>query len=137
MASKHISQAYIARICDYGIGRILERIETGETVKSVAVSLGMSRGFLSTFMNKDPFTADTLALCRAIAAQRRLATHADGVGRPEAREYATSGPAMHLEALERINRRATKAAPPVDHGAYLAALEANSKRKPLARGANH
>lgn len=134
MAGKHVSQAYIARICDYGIGRVFERVENGETIKSIAVSLGMSRAFLSTFLNKDHVSAELLALCRVVAAHRRLAAHPEGEGRPEARNYSTNGPAIHLEALGLISRRTVSVmsvGPPAvvarttHHEAFLAAFQAS------------
>jgi hypothetical protein len=133
MASKRISQEYIERIRAYGMERVFERVESGETVGSIAVSLGMSRGFLSTYLNKDPFSSDLLILCRAVAAYRRLAAHPEGHGRPEARSYAVDGPAIHLGLIKRraasveflpAAPRVVQATAARNHAELLAALQA-------------
>lgn len=120
MAGKPISRKYMARIRDYGIANIFERVENGETVKSIAATLHMSRGWLSTYLNHDPYTAEALALCRAVAAYRRLAALADAAGSIEARRYVANcmkvdthtlrlgvanSSALHLEALKRAEKQ--------------------------------
>ncbi|GEM_PF-4607994 len=70
MAGKPISRMYEDRIFAYGVEKIYDRVENGETIKAIALDLGMSRGWLSTYLNHDDSAAELLALCRAKAALR-------------------------------------------------------------------
>jgi hypothetical protein len=74
MAGRPIKRAYEAKIAAVGIEQMLSRVESGESIKDIAASLGMSRPFLSAFLNRDPLTADALCLARALAAQNRIAS---------------------------------------------------------------
>jgi hypothetical protein len=98
MAGKPISRIYETRILDYGVAKIFDRVENGETLKDIATSLGMSRGWLSTFLNQDPCAGECLALARANAAYKRL------VARREALQLSKNGEA-HLRALKMIEQR--------------------------------
>ena len=111
MAGRPIKRAYEAKIAEVGIEQMLSRVESGESIKDIAASLGMSRPFLSGFLNRDPLTADALCLARALAAQKRIASR-EREGDPGAERWirkvhaAATGPvnaaAQFLEALKRI-----------------------------------
>ena len=106
MAGQPIRRAYEAKIEKIGIQNILQRVEDGENLKTIAEALGMSRTFLSTYLNRDAYTADALHLCRALAARARLAAYPMGVGRSGVRHWIENAPALHLAALKRLRREA-------------------------------
>jgi|SRR6185369_2204397 len=87
MAGKVISRAYNEKIEEVGIFSILERVESGDTLQTIAKSLGMSRPFLSTALNRDRTTAEALCIARAIAATKRLAAHPEQGG-----QFSSDGP---------------------------------------------
>ena len=102
MAGKPISRAYAALIEKVGISTILDKVANGETMGSIASGIGVSRWFLSTYLNRDTYVADALNLCRAHAAHKRLAAHPKEMGGREARQWVADAPAMHLAALKTI-----------------------------------
>jgi hypothetical protein len=56
MPGRAISIAFRGKIEEVGIFTILERVEKGDALQNIAKSLGMSRPFLSTFLNRDRVT---------------------------------------------------------------------------------
>ncbi len=102
MAGKPISRAYAALIDKVGISTILDKVANGETMGAIAQSIGVSRWFLSTYLNRDDYVSDALDMCRAQAAQKRLAAHPKGMGGREARQWVADAPAAHLAALKVI-----------------------------------
>lgn len=132
MAGKPITRAYTALVDKVGISNILDRVANGETMGVIAASIGVSRWFLSTYLNKDDFVADALDMCRAQAAQKRLAAHPKGVGSREARRWVAEAPALHLAALKAIrsqDRGETERKPDAGVG-RVAALKAFRHEEP-------
>jgi hypothetical protein len=97
---KSISRAYRGKIEEVGIFCILERVEKGDTLQNIAKSLGMSRPFLSTFLNRDRVTAEALCIARARAAAKRLEALSEKGGQPGARKWLENAPGLHLAALK-------------------------------------
>jgi hypothetical protein len=112
LAGKVISSAYREKIEEFGVFSILERVESGDTLQNIAKSLGMSRPFLSTFLNRDRFTAEALCIARAMAAATRLAAHPEKGGQLGARKWLESVPMLHLAALKAQRQGETSIALP-------------------------
>src|SRR5207253_1053447 len=104
VAGRPIARAYMARIEKFGIVNILDLIADGETMNSVADKVQVNRWFLSTYLNKDSYVADALTLCRAQAAQKRLAAHPKGEGPTDVRRWVEAAPERHLDALKAIRQ---------------------------------
>jgi hypothetical protein len=100
MAGKVISTAYREKIEEVGVFSILERVKSGDTLQNIAKSMGMSRPFLSTFLNRDRYTAEALCIARAIAATKRLTAHPGEGEQLGARKWLESVPMLHLAALK-------------------------------------
>ena len=104
MAGKVISRAYREKIQEVGIFSILDRVERGDTLRNIAKSLGMSRPFLSTALNRDRVTAEALCIARAIGALNRLAACPEKGGQLDARKWLETVPMLHLAALKALNQ---------------------------------
>jgi hypothetical protein len=111
MAGRAISSAYREKIEEVGVFSILERVESGDTLRNIAKSLGMSRPFLSTFLNRDRVTAEALCIARAMAATKRLAMHPGKGGQLGARKWLESVPMLHLAALKAQRQAESSIAP--------------------------
>jgi hypothetical protein len=70
MAGQKITREYIARIEKAGgVAAVLDRVAGGETLGTIARRLGMSRSFLSGYMNSEPPSKEALRLARLASAQ--------------------------------------------------------------------
>jgi hypothetical protein len=70
MAAQKITREYIARIEKAGgVAAVLDRVAGGETLGTIARGLGMSRSFLSGYMNSEPTGKEALRVARLASAQ--------------------------------------------------------------------
>jgi len=68
MAGRPILRAYLEQVENLGVQNILNRISEGDSIAAVARSMGVSRSFLSTFLNSTAEGVECLALARELAA---------------------------------------------------------------------
>jgi hypothetical protein len=91
---------YIARVTEYGIPNVLDRVASGQTMRTIAADLGVGRSFLSTYLNKQG--AADLAFARALWAYKRITGRSLDKQQIESHLLVAEAPAMHLEALKQL-----------------------------------
>jgi len=137
MAGQPITRTHLERIEQADIGSILDQLAEGYRISEIAPQLGVSRAFLSTYLNSTTDGREALAVAREIAQRARKhgrtsrlcapladAKHDQVQGWITARLSPTnrdagSGMAMgrasndHLSALQQL--RSERANPPPPH----------------------
>ena len=68
MAGKPITRTYLARIEAADISEIFNQVAQGKKIAVIAATIGVSRAFLSLFLNSTPESKEALALAREAAA---------------------------------------------------------------------
>jgi hypothetical protein len=98
MAGKPITRAWEVKVEQFGVVRVLERVSYGDTMGHIAQSIGVSRWFLSTFLNKDRYVVSALHLCRALAAGCRLDMCPEVEGGHDVRAWVAAAQGRAVEA---------------------------------------
>ena len=68
MAGKPITRTYLARIEAADISEIYNQVAQGKKIAAIAATIGVSRAFLSLFLNSTPESKEALVLAREAAA---------------------------------------------------------------------
>ncbi len=68
MAGQPITRTYLARIEAADISEIYNQVAQGKKIAAIAATIGVSRAFLSMFLNSTPESKEALALAREAAA---------------------------------------------------------------------
>jgi hypothetical protein len=68
MAGQPITRTYLARIEAADIAEIYNQVANGKKIAAIAATIGVSRAFLSMYLNSSPESKEALALAREAAA---------------------------------------------------------------------
>jgi hypothetical protein len=71
MAGQPITRAFLEKIEREDVSSILNRIADGESIAAIAGTIGVSRAFLSAYMNSTPTGREAVGIAREIAQRER------------------------------------------------------------------